>query len=147
MSGGGPTEHDRGLREAQTGSAGLCHGRPNRQPLPTADSGAKSNGALRLGTYRNLWADEVTERNPALSFLKAEQQVELALSDGERLGIADGDLVDVRSNGTTLRARAKLHERMRPGAAFCVEGTAEQNANALAGAETVEVTKASEEAG
>ena len=53
----------------------------------------------------------------------------------------------MRSNGTTLRARAKLHERMRPGAAFMVEGTAEQNANALAGAETVEVTKASEEAG
>ena len=146
--GEGPTEHDRGLREAQTGSGGpLPTAGPTTTPLPTADSGAKSNGALRLGTYRNLWADEVTERNPALSFLKAEQQVELALSDGERLGIADGDLVDVRSNGTTLRARAKLHERMRPGAAFMVEGTAEQNANALAGAETVEVTKASEEAG
>ena len=30
---------------------------------------------------------------------------------------------------------------MRPGAAFLIEGTAENNANVLNGAETVEVTK------
>jgi hypothetical protein len=33
---------------------------------------------------------------------------------------------------------------MRPGAAFLIEGTADQNANALVGAETVEITKAVE---
>ena len=50
--------------------------------------------------------------------------------------------MEVRSNGTSVRARVDLHERMRPGVAFLIEGTAEDNANALAGAETVEISKA-----
>ena len=83
----------------------------------------------------------MTERNAALRFLAPRQTVELAPSDGERLGLADGDEVEVRSNGTSVRARVALRERMRPGAAFLIEGTAEDNANALAGAETVEVIK------
>jgi hypothetical protein len=33
---------------------------------------------------------------------------------------------------------------MRPGAAFLIDGTAEDNANALAGAETVEIAKSAE---
>jgi NADH-quinone oxidoreductase subunit G len=95
---------------------------------------------LRLGTYRALWADEVTELNPALRFLAPAQTVELAPSDGARLGLADGDEVEVRSNGTSLRARVELRERMRPGAAFLIEGTASDAANLLAGARTVEVS-------
>ena len=83
----------------------------------------------------------MTERNAALRFLSPGQTVELAPSDGERLGLADGDEVEVRSNGTSVRARVALRERMRPGAAFLIEGTAEDNANALAGAETVEIIR------
>ena len=75
-----------------------------------------ADGALRLGTYRDLWADEVTERNPALRFLAPEQTLELAPADAERLGLAHGDEVDVRSNGTSVEARVALRERMRPGA-------------------------------
>jgi NADH-quinone oxidoreductase subunit G len=101
----------------------------------------RSNGALRLGTYRDLWAGEVTERNPALRFLAPAQRVELAVADAQRLGLGNGDEVEVRSNGTALRARVAVRERMRPGAAFLIEGTAAHNANALAGAETVEVTR------
>jgi NADH-quinone oxidoreductase subunit G len=96
---------------------------------------------LRLGTYRDLWADEVTERNVALQFLAPEQRVELAPSDADRLGLADGDEVHVRSNGTSVRARVALRERVRPGAAFLIEGTATNNANVLNGAETVELEK------
>jgi NADH-quinone oxidoreductase subunit G len=114
------------------------------EPTPPPTAGA--DGALRLGTYRDLWATEVTERNPALRFLTPRQTVELAVSDGERLGLADGDEVEVRSNGTSVRGRVALRERMRPGAAFLIEGTAEDNANALAGAETVEIAKSGEAA-
>jgi NADH-quinone oxidoreductase subunit G len=99
------------------------------------------NGGLLLGTYRDLWASEVTERNPALRFLTAEQRVELAVADAERLGVSDGDEVDVRSNGSSVRARVALRERMRPGAAFLIAGTAAENANRLNGAEAVEITK------
>ena len=48
----------------------------------------------------------------------------------------------MRSNATSLRARVAIRERMRQGAAFLIEGTAEQNATALAGAPSIEVTKA-----
>ena len=99
---------------------------------------------LRLGTYRDLWAAEVTERSPALRFLVPGQTLELSLIDAERLGIAQGDQVEVRSNGHSVRAKAAIRERVRPGTGFLIEGVLEQNPNVLAGAETVEVTKVAE---
>ncbi len=91
-------------------------------PDDRAPERAGEAGALRLGTYRDLWADEVTERNAALRFLRPEQRVELAPADAERLGVCQGDEVEVRSNGAAVRARATIRERMRPGAAFLIEG-------------------------
>ena len=86
----------------------------------------------------------MTERSPALRFLMPGQTLELSLADAERLGVAQGDEVDVRSNGHSVRARVAVRERIRPGAGFLIEGLAEQGANVLAGAETVEVAKAGE---
>ncbi len=127
-------------------------------PVPAAEPAARaasqissrhptepSNGRrLRLGTYRDLWATEVTERSPALRFLVPGQTLEISLTDSERLGVAQGDEVDVRSNGHSVRARVAVRERIRPGAGFLIEGLAEQGANVLAGAESVEVTRVSE---
>jgi len=48
----------------------------------------------------------------------------------------------VSSNGHRVEARAAVRSRMRPGAGFLIEGTAENNANLLAGAEVVEVSAA-----
>ena len=81
----------------------------------------------------------MTERNPALRFLTAGQTIELAPVDAERLGVGQGDEVEVRSNGSVVAARVALRERMRPGAAFLIEGTATDNANALSEAAAVEV--------
>ena len=117
---------------------------PGTPPDPRLAPSGPTPGAapgLRLGTYRDLWADEVTERSPALRFLTAGQMVELAPADAERLGVGDGDEVEVRSNGTAVAARVALRERIRPGAAFLIEGTATDNANELSEAATVEVTK------
>jgi NADH-quinone oxidoreductase subunit G len=107
-------------------------------------SRTQPNGGLRLGTYRDLWADPTTERAPALRFLAPRQTVEISPHDGERLGLKDGDAVTVSSNGDSVEARVALRERLRPGGAFLIEGTSEQNANALKGAEVVEVAKAGE---
>ncbi|MQA73045.1 MAG: NADH-quinone oxidoreductase subunit NuoG [Solirubrobacterales bacterium] len=138
----------RGVRWQERQAAAACppaaEARGERRAA-AADSGRPENGsgggALRLGTYRDLWAAEATERNPAIRFLAPAQRVELAPADGARLGLGDGDQVEVRSNGTSVRARVALHERIRPGAAFMIEGTATENANALAGAETVEIER------
>ena len=100
-------------------------------------------GPLILGTYRDLWAGPVTEHNPALRFLAPAQRLEVSPADAERLGLADGDEVMVTSNGTSLAGRVAIHERAAEGSCFLIEGTAEANANALAGeAVTVEVSKA-----
>jgi anaerobic selenocysteine-containing dehydrogenase len=109
-----------------------------------------------LGTYRDLWASAVAERSPALRFLAPSQTLDLAPADADRLGLAQGDEVDVRSNGTsvrarhdsrTVRARVMVRERVQPGSGFLIEGTAEANANALEPGELVEVTKAEEASG
>ena len=126
------------MRAAATDAAGRSASDPRLASAgPTPDPAPR----LRLGTYRDLWADEVTERNPALRFLTAGQTVELAPVDAERLGVGQGDEVEVCSNGSVVAARVALRERMRPGAAFLIEGTATDNANALSEAATVEVTK------
>ena len=106
----------------------------------SADDGAAvQNGSLRLGTYRDLWAYEVTERSPALRFLMPGQTLELSLADAERFGVAQGDQVNVRSSGHSVSARVAIRERIRPGSGFLIEGLAEQGPNTLAGAETVTV--------
>ena len=84
-----------------------------------------------LGTYRDLWAADVTKRNPALRFLMPKQKLELAAKDAEALELANGDEVTVAVNGHSVEATVAIRERMRQGAAFLIEGTDEGNANLL----------------
>jgi NADH-quinone oxidoreductase subunit G len=100
----------------------------------------REESGVRVGTYRDLWAAEVTERSPALRFLAPKQTIELAPADAERLRIAGGDEVDVRSNGTSVRARVAVRERVRPGTGFLIEGLGDF-AGALAG-QSVEISAA-----
>jgi predicted molibdopterin-dependent oxidoreductase YjgC len=86
---------------------------------------------LLLGTYRDLWATDVTKRNPALRFLMPKQRLELHATDAESLQLGNGDAVTVSVNGHSLEATVAIRERMREGAAFLIEGTDEANANLL----------------
>jgi NADH-quinone oxidoreductase subunit G len=86
---------------------------------------------LLLGTHRDLWAVDVTKRNPALRFLMPKQKLELAAEDAEDLALSPGDEVTVSVNGHSVEATVAIRERMRPGAAFLIEGTDESNANLL----------------
>jgi predicted molibdopterin-dependent oxidoreductase YjgC len=87
---------------------------------------------LLLGTYRDLWAVDVTERNPALRFLMPKQKLELAAKDANELELANGDPVTVSVNGSSVEAQVAIRERMEQGVAFLIEGTKEGNANVLA---------------
>jgi predicted molibdopterin-dependent oxidoreductase YjgC len=112
-------------------------GGPAAAPTPPG-----TNGNLQVGAYRDLWAAEVTDRSPALRFLAPKQTIELAPHDADRLGIGNGDEVDVRSNGTSVRARVAIRERVRPGSGFLIEGLGDP-AGTLVG-ELVEISRAGE---
>jgi NADH-quinone oxidoreductase subunit G len=96
-----------------------------------ADRRARTNGALRLGRYRPIWAAPEVEISPALKFAVARQQLELSPEDAARLGIGNGEDVAVAQNGTTLRARAVVRTGIRPGSAFLADGLEDQSANAF----------------
>jgi NADH-quinone oxidoreductase subunit G len=115
--------------------------------VPSPDTQPKASGEgtpLALGTYRDLWTGPITELNPPLKFLAPQQRVELSLSDAERLGLKSGDEVNVaQKNGTSVRARVAVKERMVDGACFLIEGIADGNANGLLNGSpvAVEITK------
>jgi anaerobic selenocysteine-containing dehydrogenase len=99
--------------------------------------------------------------SPALHFAVAHQQVELAPADARRLGIANGEAVEVsqlddsgaaqssqagrragaKPEAARLRGTAAVRSGVPEGSAFLAEGIAEQSANALTEA-LVEVRKA-----
>jgi NADH-quinone oxidoreductase subunit G len=84
--------------------------------------GSKGRGkGLRLVTYRPLFAGPAVERVPELQFQRPEPEVELSRADAERLKIANGQEVTVRSNGTSVTLRARLVEDLAAGAARIAE--------------------------
>jgi NADH-quinone oxidoreductase subunit G len=116
---------------ADTGPFGLET--PPHAPTPAAPraSGEGVVGALRLGTFRSIWAAPEVELSPALKFLRHHQRAELSPVDAQRLGIAHGDHVTVGSNGTRVRATAALRAAVPPGTVFLEEGIAENSASEL----------------
>jgi NADH-quinone oxidoreductase subunit G len=94
-------------------------------------TGGAGDGTLRLGTWRSLWAAPEVDLSPALRFMRPQQVVELSPVDADRLGVRDGDQVEVGSNGTRVRGAARLRASVPGGSVFLVEGTHEEPANAL----------------
>ena len=122
----------RGLRWADR-DPGQSWTPPGGPPASTSLVAREDEGeGLLLGTYRDLWAADVTKRNPALRFLMPNQKLELAAKDAEQLELAHGDDVTVAVNGHSVEATVAIRGRMRQGAAFLIEGTDEGNANVLA---------------
>jgi NADH-quinone oxidoreductase subunit G len=119
------TQPDAPTPPAATDSA--PRGVASAEPGPVA----YPDGTLALSTYRDLWAGPITELNPPLRFLAPQQRVELSVPDAEKFGLSAGDEVSVSQNGTSLRARVAIRERVPEGTCLLLEGTAEGNANAL----------------
>ncbi|HEX2303985.1 MAG TPA: molybdopterin-dependent oxidoreductase [Gaiella sp.] len=74
-------------------------------------------GTLRLLRYTPLFSGHQVERVPELQFQRPDREVALAAGDADRRGIATGDLVTVRSNGTSLELRARVDRRLIEGVA------------------------------
>jgi NADH-quinone oxidoreductase subunit G len=120
-------ERPHGANAARVACGDLGFGPATEPPAPLA----AGEGALRLATRPGLWASWVTERSPSLSFLIADQQVELNPLDAERLALSSGDEVRISSNGHAVTATVRLRAAAKPGTATLIEGTREGNANEL----------------
>jgi NADH-quinone oxidoreductase subunit G len=105
---------------------------PAEQSFPSSAPLLPNQGELRLGTFRPIWAAPECEISPALKFLIPHQQIELAPSDAQYLGIAHGDEVTIAQNGTRINARAFVRSAVPAGSAFMAEGLdGTQSANTL----------------
>jgi anaerobic selenocysteine-containing dehydrogenase len=86
---------------------------------------------MRLGTWRSLWAAKEVDVSPLLKFLRVKQIAELSPEDAARLGVRDGDRVEIGHNGTRVTAPVKLRAAVPPGSVFLTEGAHDQPANVL----------------
>jgi NADH-quinone oxidoreductase subunit G len=140
---GGTDSADAARREAAPVSANAsgASGSVSGESVPPAFSDPDTGGPelLSLGTYRDLWAGPITELNPPLRFLAPQQRVELSLNDAERRGLKTGDEVQVSQNGTSIRAKVSIRERVPEGTCLLIEGVAEGNANVLLNGSPVSV--------
>jgi NADH-quinone oxidoreductase subunit G len=70
---------------------------------------------LKLVAYRPLFSGPDVERVPELQFQRPGAEVELSADDADRRGIVTGDPVDVTSEGTALKLRARVNKRLLKG--------------------------------
>ncbi|HEX8121315.1 MAG TPA: NADH-quinone oxidoreductase subunit NuoG [Solirubrobacteraceae bacterium] len=110
-------------------------------PAERAREVVASNGHLRLGTFRSIWAAPEVEHAPALKFLAARQRAELSPEDAERLGLRNGERVEVGANGTRVQATVALRHDVPAGTVFLEENLEGDGANLLSGEELVEVRR------
>jgi NADH-quinone oxidoreductase subunit G len=123
----------RGIRWPDT-DAGRAWGTTGWDPAPLEvppAAAAAGADAVRLGTFRSLWAAKEVDVSPALHFLRARQVVELSPDDAEVLGLREGDRVEVGSNGSRVLGAVKLRAAIPRGSVFLAEGVRDQPANRL----------------
>jgi NADH-quinone oxidoreductase subunit G len=121
----------RGIRWPERVELEPAHAAEWPTPAKAAPPPSPSNGALRLGTYRPIWAAPEVEVSPALQYTVARQQLELSPEDARRLGVVHGAEVEVAQNGTRLHARAAVRTGVPSGTAFLADGLESDSANAL----------------
>jgi NADH-quinone oxidoreductase subunit G len=97
-----------------------------RSPLPAATGASAQielseadasppDGGLRLVRYRPLFSGPAVERVRELGFQRPQPEAELSEEDARSLGVRNGEEITIRSNGTSVRLRARLSRELRPG--------------------------------
>ncbi len=104
-----------------------------RAAVDAIGAAATPNGALRLGTFRSIWASPEVEVSPALKFLRPIQRLEVSPADAERLGVGHGERVDVGSGPRTVGAIVHLRAAAPEGTVFLETGIGTDSANVLGG--------------
>jgi len=141
-----------GVRWQERDAAAAWPARPSDTDAVTEPAAAPLDaGALRLGTYRSVWAAPEVQASPALKFLHPRQRLEISPQDAQRLGLREGEHVEVAHAGSFgapepdehghthhrhdvadfVRAVVSLRANVPGGVVFLEEGIPEQAANAL----------------
>jgi NADH-quinone oxidoreductase subunit G len=84
---------------------------------PLAEPPAPREG-LVLGAAPTLWTGPEVEYSPSLRFLATGEQAWLSVEDARRLGVADGDEVELSVNGDRLSATAVVRTAVPAGSVF-----------------------------
>ena len=97
----------------------------DRAPLPAATAATgpievpaepvSSEAGLRLVRYRPLFSGPAVDRVRELQFQRPQPEAELSEQDARSRGIRNGEEITVRSNGTSVKLRARLSRELRPG--------------------------------
>jgi NADH-quinone oxidoreductase subunit G len=83
---------------------------------PKRARAAAGKGLLRLIAYRPLFSGPAVDRIPELNYQRPGPDVELSPEDARRLGVSNGQLVHVKSNGTSVELRARVTRELAAGA-------------------------------
>ena len=105
-----------GARRALAAPAafGVRATRARRRAIAPSSGRSASTSSASCGSFATgrFFSGPYVERVPELEFQRAEAEVDLSPADAERQSIATGDLVDVRSNGTSVALRARIDRRL-----------------------------------
>jgi predicted molibdopterin-dependent oxidoreductase YjgC len=97
-------------------------------------SGSDTTGArhlpgpegTRLVRYRPLFSGPAVERVAKFEFQRPNGDVELSPEHARTLGVRSGDLVTVRTNGTSAELHARVRRGLDPGVVLVAEGAADE---------------------
>jgi formate dehydrogenase alpha subunit len=99
---------------------------------------------LVLTTGRNLFhyhTGTMTRRSNGINAFKPEEMVQISIDDAARLGINEGDMVEITSRRGHVKARAAVTEKVPPGIIFMTFHFHEAAANLLTNNEVDPVAK------
>jgi NADH-quinone oxidoreductase subunit G len=102
-------------------AAALPAGERGPFELRIGDLPPRSHDRLRIGAFRSVWAGPEVELSPALAFLHRGALAELSPDDAKRLGVAQGQTVVLRQNGTSVEAEAVVRHAIPGGTVFVSE--------------------------
>jgi formate dehydrogenase alpha subunit len=113
---------------------GLGHFIPLQFREPVENPGDEYPFLLNTGRILQHWhGGTLSRRSIGLNALVPEGEIDINTRDGERLGIATGDLVRVSSRRGQVTGRARLSTRLPRGMVFMTFHFAESPANVLTG--------------
>jgi len=147
IGGRGIRWQDRAQAESFRGvSVGTSRTEPSSRRVRDVPTGASDQSddstigdTLTLGTFRDLWANPVTDLSPSLNYLIPAQRLEVSTADAKRLGLSRGDEVAVKAGDKEVVARVAVRGAMPEGTCFLIEGTIEGNANVFANGKPAQV--------